>query len=163
VINILIAEDDDGVRLSLANILKTDSEIRVVGEADNGLDAIELAKTLLPDLVLMDIRLPKADGLEASKQIKEFCAAKKMDNKILILSTFYDDEFVLKSQEYGVDGYLLKGMFLSKLVSAIKSTCNGYVTLDPVIYEKKNMLSVSDETYSYELRELTNTELSHLQ
>ena len=161
-INILIAEDNHDVRISLVNILEIDPEIHVAGEADNGLEAVELAKNLLPDLILMDLKLPRLDGLEASKQIKAFCAARNRDIKILILSTFYDDEFVLKSQEYGVDGYLLKGMTFDKLASAIKNTCNGLVTLDRLVYEKKNRLTVGDVSYKSGLRLLSKTELEIL-
>ena len=160
-ISILIVEDNHDVRLSLKNILKIDPEIRIVGEADNGVTACELAKRLLPDLILMDIKLPQLDGLEAAKQIKASCASMKKNMKILILSTFYDDEYVLKSQEYGVDGYLLKGMAFDKLALAIKNTCSGLVTLDRVIYEKKNRLD-SPANNKSGLRLLTKTELKIL-
>jgi DNA-binding NarL/FixJ family response regulator len=129
-INILIAEDDCDVQLSLINMLKTDPEICIIGAVDNGLDVVKLAKDHLPDLILMDIRLPGQDGLEATRQIKEFCAAKGLEIKILILSTFYNNEYVLKSQEYGVNGYLLKGLPHDKLISTIKNAACGIVTLD---------------------------------
>jgi DNA-binding NarL/FixJ family response regulator len=161
-INILIAEDSHEVRLSLVNILKTDPEIRIIGEANNGLQAVHMAKTLLSDLVLMDIQLPKLDGLEAAKQIKQFCAANDIDMKILILSTFYDDDYVLKSREYGVDGYLLKGLGFDKLASAIKNTCNNLVMLDRVIYEKQNRLAGGSSTRKYDTDLLTNSELEVL-
>jgi len=161
-INVLIAEDNQYVRLSLVNILKIDADIRVIGEADNGFQAVEMAKFLLPDLVLMDIKLPGQDGLEAAKQIKAFCAAKGRNMKILILSTFYDDDFVLKSQEYGVDGYLLKGLAFNKLASAIKSTCDGIVTLDPLIYEKQSRLASDVLNNKPKLGALNKTELKIL-
>lgn len=160
-INILIAEDNNDVRVSLVNILKTDPELCFIGEADNGFQAVHLAKTLLPDLILMDIMLPGLDGLQAAKQIKQFCAVQERNMKILILSTFYDDDFVLKSQEYGIDGYLLKGLDFDKLASAIKNTCNGLVTLDRVIYEKQNRLT-SGTNNSFRLSMLNKTEISIL-
>jgi DNA-binding NarL/FixJ family response regulator len=161
-INILIAEDNYDVRLSLVNILKINSEINIIGTADNGLEVVELAKNHLPDLILMDIKLPGQDGLEATRQIKEFYAARGYDIKILVLSTFYDDDYVLKSQEYGVDGYLLKGLPLHKLASAIKNTCSGLVTFDRVIYDKQNRLLTGMESNKPELDVLTKTELSIL-
>jgi DNA-binding NarL/FixJ family response regulator len=157
-INILIAEDSYEVRLSLVNILKIDPEIRVIGEADNGLQAVHMAKALLSDLVLMDIQLPKLDGLEAAKQIKQFCADNEIDIKILIFSTFYDDDYILKSRQYGVDGYLLKGLGFNKLASAIKNTFNNLVMLDRVIYEKQNRLTSGSTTRKHELDLLSNTE-----
>ena len=162
-IDILIAEDNSDVRLSLVNMLKIDPEIRVVGEADNGFDAVELAKALLPDLILMDIKMPGLDGLAAAKWIKMFCAENGRDMKILILSTFYDDEFVVKSQECGVDGYLLKGPPFDKLATAIKNACNGLVTLDRVIYEKQNRLKASGDPFRQELCLLTKAELNILE
>jgi len=140
-IDILIAEDNYEVRLSLANMLKNDSEFRVIGEADDGIKAVDMAKFLLPDLVLMDIKMPGLDGLRAAKRIKEFCSINGKNMKILILSTFYDDVYVLKSQACEVDGYLLKGLTFDKLASAIKNTSAGLVTLDQIIYKKHNMLN----------------------
>ena len=161
-INILIVEDSSDVRISLVNVLDADPEIYVAGEADNGVDAIKLAKILMPDLILMDIKLPKLDGLEAAKRIKAFNFAGDRDIKILILSTFYDDDFVIKSQEYGVDGYLLKGLASYKLASAVKNACNGLVTLDRVIYEKKNNLIVNGVNNKTALGLLNKTELKIL-
>jgi DNA-binding NarL/FixJ family response regulator len=163
-INIIIAEDDSDVRLSLVNILKTDSEICVIGEANNGLEAIALARKLLPNLILMDIKMPGIDGLEAAKLIKASDGVMEKGIKILMLSTFYDDDLIQKSQEYGVDGYLLKGFIHDKLATAIKNTYNGFVTLDRIIYEKQNKLTqegVCKKT-DFDLALLSKTELDIL-
>ncbi|MCL1976397.1 MAG: response regulator transcription factor [Firmicutes bacterium] len=161
-INIIVAEDDRDVRLPLVNILKTDADINVIGEASNGYEAVELAKELLPDLALLDIKMPFLDGLEAAKQIIEWRRIKNADIKILLLSTFYDDDLVLKSQEHGVDGYLLKGLPFEKLISAIKNTATGLVTLDRIIYEKQNKLAWGGADKTQKLSALTNTELEIL-
>lgn len=161
-INILIAEDSNDVRQSLISILKTDPEICVVGEVDNGPDAVSLAISILPDLILMDIKLPGLNGLEAAKRIKVFCGAARRDIKILILSTFYDDDFVAKAQKYGVDGYLLKGLTSDRLASAIKNTCNGLVTLDRIVYEKQKSLTREGINKKEEIDCLTRTELKIL-
>ena len=160
-INVLIVEDNRDVRRSLINILKNESEISVIGEADNGIQAVESAKTLLPDLILMDIRLPGQDGFQASKQIKKSCSRWK-EIKILILSTFYDDNFVLKAQQSGVDGYLLKGITFDKLASAIKNTCNGFVTLDRVIYDRQNKMTLDSTNDTTALKKLSKAELEIL-
>lgn len=157
-VNVVIAEDDKDVRLSLMNILSTDPDIRVVGEADNGLAAVALARALLPDLMLMDIKMPGIDGLEAAKRVKAIGNAEGRDIKILMLSTFYDDDYVLKSQEYGVDGYLLKGLAFNKLAGAIKNATSGFVTLDRTIYEKQNKIALEAAHKKNELEALTNTE-----
>ena len=161
-INVLIAEDSHDVRQSLINILKMDPEIRVVGEAENGAEAVAMAMSILPDLILMDIKLPGLNGLEAAKRIKVFCSAAKRDIKILILSTFYDDDFVSKAQKYGVDGYLLKGLTFNRLASAIKNTCNGLVTLDRIVYEKQRNLTQNGASKKDEINCLTRTELKVL-
>ena len=161
-INILIVEDSHDVRQSLISILKTDPEIRIVGETDNGSDAVTLAISTLPDLILMDIKLPGLNGLEAAKRIKVFSAAARRDIKILILSTFYDDDFVSKAQKYGVDGYLLKGLPFDRLASAIKNTFNGLVTLDRIVYEKQKSLTLEGINKKDEINCLTKTELKIL-
>jgi len=161
-IDILVVEDDYDVRLSLVNILKTDSEIQVIGETNNGFDAVEMARSLQPDLILMDIKLPGLDGLEAAKRIKVSNTVRGKDMKILILSTFYDDEFVSKAKECCVDGYLLKGLAFSKLASAIKNTADGLVTLDRVIYDKQSRLAYRSSRNEPRLASLTKTELNIL-
>lgn len=161
-IRILIVEDDHDVRLSLKNMLKIDPDIHIVGETDNGLEAVQLAKNLQPHITLMDIRLPGLDGLEAAKRIKAYCSIIGEDIKILILSTFYDDDFVSKAQIYGVDGYLLKGLAFDKMAAAIKNTCNGLVTLDRMIFEKQKSLVVERAHKKAELDCLTKTEVKIL-
>ena len=161
-INIMVVEDDCEIRQTITKTLKADTGINVIGEADNGTTAIKLVKNLQPDLVLMDIRLPKLDGLEAAKQIKAINKARGTRIKILILSTFYDDEYIAKSREYGVDGYLLKGVGFDQLASAIKSTYHGTVTLDPIIYEKQNSLMAGDVDYKSMLDHLTKSEMNVL-
>ena len=157
-ISILIVEDSPDIRLSLINILKVDPDIYVAGETDNGFGAVEMAKNLQPNLVLMDIRLPGLDGLEATKQIKTYCDFTGKDIKVLILSTFYDDDYVSRAQIYGIDGFLLKGLAFDKLASAIKSTCNDLVTLDRIIFEKQKHLAIDRANKKAELCCLNETE-----
>ncbi|MCL2060825.1 MAG: response regulator transcription factor [Oscillospiraceae bacterium] len=161
-IDVFIVDDSHDVRESLIEILNADPEIRVVGEADNGEEAIKQAKALLPELILMDIKLPGMDGLESVRHIKKFCNEQKIDIKIVILSTFYDDDYVLKAHEYGIDGYLLKGMVNKALTSIIKSTCNDLVTFDRLIYEKKNELTPKRAVAKPEISSLSKTELEIL-
>ena len=162
-IKILLAEDDKEVQVSLANILEKEPEFKLLDIAGNGLEALTLAKSLSPDLILMDISLPIMDGLEATKQIKEYFAAQKKNVKILILSTFYYDDYVLKSQEYNVDGYILKGLAFEKLISAIKNTYDGLITLDKLVYEKGKLLGgIHDREKRSSLSLLNDRELAIL-
>ena len=161
-IRLLIVEDDYDVRLSLTNILKMDPDIQIVGETDNGFKAVDLAKSLLPQIVLMDIKLQGMNGLEAAKRIKLNCSTSGGDIKILMLSTFYDDDFVAKAQKYGVDGYLLKGLPFDKLASVIRNTCNGLVTLDRMIFDKQKSFTNGQPNKKAELSCLNKTEIKIL-
>ena len=162
-IRILLAEDDKDVQASLAMILGKEPDFQLLDIANNGLEAVALAKTLTPDLILMDIGLPYIDGLEATKQIKAHFSAANLEVKILILSTFYDDDYVMKSQEYNVDGYLLKGLAFDKLISSIKNTYDGLITLDKVVYEKGKLLgSGHDKEKRSSLSLLSDKELEIL-
>lgn len=162
-ISIIIADDDPDIRLSLSNVLTADPELYVIGEAANGLEAIRLTKTLLPDIILMDVKMPGIDGLEAAKRIRMSIDAQKKSIKILIFSTFYDDELLLKARENGVDGYLLKGFVFDKLASAIKSTYNGFITLDRIVYEKQNRLAQAGLHKKKDLSILSKNELKILE
>jgi len=139
-IKILLAEDDKDIQLSIATILEKEPDCQLLDIASNGVEAVSLAKRLSPDLILMDIGLPFLDGLEATKQIKEHFSNSGIDVKVLILSTFYDDEYVMKSQDYNVDGYILKGLAFDKLISTIRNTYDGLITLDKLVYEKGKLL-----------------------
>ena len=162
-IRILLAGDDKDIQASLAMILGKDPDIQLLDIANNGVEAVALAKSLKPDLILMDIGLPYLDGLEATKQIKAYFSVENLDVKILILSTFYDDDYVMKSQEYNVDGYLLKGLAFDKLISSIKNTYDGLITLDKVVYEKgKRLGSGHDKEKRSSLSLLSDKELEIL-
>jgi len=162
-IKIMLAEDDKDVQLSLVTILRKEPEFQLVDIANDGIEAVALAKKWSPDLILMDIGLPLLDGLEATKQVKEYFAARDIDVKVLILSTFYDDDYVLKSQEYNVDGYLLKGLAFEKLILTIKNTYDGLITLDKLVYEKgKSLKGSCDKEKRSSLNLLNDRELDIL-
>ena len=104
-IKILIADDQDLIRESLKIILDMNSDIKVVGLAENGNKVLEQIRKNLPDIILMDIRMPEMDGVLCTKAVKE----KYPEVKIIILTTFDDDEYVFYALKYGASGYLLKG------------------------------------------------------
>jgi DNA-binding NarL/FixJ family response regulator len=126
-IKILIADDHHIVRRGLVFFLKTQKDIEVIGEAKNGQEAVEMTKTLKPDLVLMDLDMPIMDGIEATKQIK----AVLPDMKIMILTSFSDQDHVIPAIEAGAAGYQLKDIEPDELVRTIKRMLSGENQLHP--------------------------------
>ena len=114
-IKILIADDQALIRQSLEIVLAAYENIEVIGSASNGFEVLEQLEKEKPDVILMDIRMPKMDGVVCTKTIKE----KYSQIKIIILTTFDDDEFVFSALKYGASGYLLKGASMNELYQAI--------------------------------------------
>ncbi len=106
-VRVLLADDDVLVRAGLRMVLDSQPDLDVVGEADDGEQAVELALELRPDIVLMDIRMPRVDGLEATRRI----TAAGGDVRILVLTTFELDEYVFEAVRAGASGFLLKRRF----------------------------------------------------
>jgi DNA-binding NarL/FixJ family response regulator len=131
-INIIIADDHslvrDGIRAIFSNSSES-SDIKVIGEAENGLDAIEKVKSLNPDIVLMDISMPKLGGYEATIEIK------KIDPhiKIIVLTQYEDKEYILRFLKIGASGYIPKRAIGKELVEAIRSVHKGETYLHPSI------------------------------
>ncbi|MBU3147012.1 response regulator transcription factor, partial [Clostridium sp. CF012] len=105
-IKILIAEDQDIISQSLEIILGNKPDLKVVGVAEDGEKAVRLAQKLIPDIILMDIRMPGIDGVKCIKIIKKVLP----QIKIIVLTTFDDNEYVFNALKYGASGYLLKGL-----------------------------------------------------
>jgi DNA-binding NarL/FixJ family response regulator len=130
-IKVLIVDDVASYRDSLSINIQKDGDIKVVGCASNGIEAIEKCRSILPDIVLMDIRMPVCDGIEGTKLIKAYNG----NIKVLILSVYKDDENIVKALENGADGYLLKGNEPECIISTIKNTIQGLNTFGPSIFE----------------------------
>ncbi|MEH7444772.1 response regulator transcription factor [Bacillus sp. JJ1122] len=126
-IRVLIADDHHVVRRGLVFFLKTQEMIEVVGEAANGKEAVELARKLSPDLILMDLVMPEMDGIQATKMIK----SEMSEIKIMMLTSFSDQEHVIPAVEAGASGYQLKDIQPDELVSSIKRIMNGEDQLHP--------------------------------
>ena len=124
-IKVIIADDSDFVRDGMKIILDVDDEFSVLGTAANGEEAIELAKKEAPDVFLMDIQMPKMDGIEATKII-----VKENLGKVLILTTFDDDELVRRALKNGAKGYLIKNHTPEHLKQMIKSVYYGSGVMD---------------------------------
>ncbi|OIU73283.1 response regulator [Rossellomorea aquimaris] len=127
-IRILIADDHHVVRRGLVFFLKTQKDIEIAGEAKNGAEAVQLADSLRPDLILMDLMMPVMDGIEATKEIK-----KKHGNdiQILMLTSFSDQNHVIPAIEAGAAGYQLKDIEPDELVESIRKLLSGENSLHP--------------------------------
>ena len=126
-IRVLIVDDQTVVREGLAAILSTEPEIDVVGLAGDGQQALELAAELGPDVVLMDLKMPVLDGVQATQQLHR----RHPGISVLVLSTYADEEWVLNALRAGAAGYLLKDTRRETLIAAIKGTAEGQSYLDP--------------------------------
>lgn len=131
-INVLIVDDQNLIREGLAMMLNLYDTISIVGEATNGKDAIKVLGRQEVDLILMDIRMPIMDGVEATKIIKE----KHPEVKVLILTTFNEDEYIFEGLKNGADGYLLKDISSEELVKAIQTVYEGNILLQPDVAKK---------------------------
>ena len=131
-ISVLIVDDHAVVRQGLRTFLELQEEIEVVGEASNGLEAVEQARQLLPDVVLMDLVMPRMDGIEATRSIRAISPS----TKVVVLTSFTEDEKVFPSIKAGALGYLLKNVSPTELVSAIRAAHNGEAQLHPEIARK---------------------------
>lgn len=153
-IRLLLAEDQTIIRQGLRRLLDAHADLQVVGEAENGQQAVELA-TLQPDLVLMDIRMPVMDGMTATQIICD-----RFPNiKVLVLTTFDDEQYIEQVMEFGAIGYLLKDTPSEELADAIRSAHKGYTQLGPGLFKKAfSPRSASPVNNPVEMAQLTPRE-----
>lgn len=128
-IKILIVDDHPVVREGIGAMLKREADFKIVGEATNGVEAVEKARELSPDVILMDLRMPEMDGVEAITRIKE----EKPDIKFIILTTYSDDEYIFKGIAAGARAYLLKDAPRDDLFKAIRAVWRGESLIQPVV------------------------------
>jgi DNA-binding NarL/FixJ family response regulator len=128
-IRVLVADDQPLMRAAFEMTLRTEEDIDLVGEASDGLDAVEQARRLRPDVILMDVRMPGLDGVEATRIL----AAEDRTTKILILTTFDIDEYVIEAIRAGASGFLLKDVRPSDLIEAIRIVARGDALLAPSV------------------------------
>jgi DNA-binding NarL/FixJ family response regulator len=130
VIRVLIVDDQSLVRAGFRMILESEEDVEVVGEAADGAEALDAVAELSPDVILMDVRMPNVDGLEATRRLLE---GKSEGPRVLILTTFDLDEYVYEALRVGASGFLLKDTPPEQLVEAIHVVSNGDALLSPVI------------------------------
>ena len=128
-IRVLLCEDHELVRMGLSIMIDKAEDITLIGEAENGLLGVELAKQLSPDIILMDIGLPNIDGIEATRRIKEF----NPQIKVLIFTSRDDSDDVFSAFKSGADGYIMKGASTENIHTAIRSVNEGVAWIDPQI------------------------------
>lgn len=143
--NILLVEDQALVRQGLKMMIEQDPQLKVVAEAENGLEALHKMEQHIIDIVIMDIRMPVMNGLEATRKMKE----QWPDVKILILTTFNDDEYAVQALKDGANGFLLKTAEQQKLIQAIHSCMKGGMTIHEDVAAKMmpKLLQKSKQTH----------------
>lgn len=129
---IILADDHPVVRKALRNEFEEEPDFKVVAEATNGEEAVRLVTELTPDAVIMDIGMPKLNGIEATRQIKAICP-----ETIVLVLTIYDDvEHILEIFESGADGYLTKNVSVEEIIQATRSVIGGEIVLSPEVFRK---------------------------
>jgi DNA-binding NarL/FixJ family response regulator len=156
-IRVLVVDDQELVRAGFIMILNTQDDIHVVGEAVNGSDAVDAATRLRPDVVLIDIRVPIMDGLEATRTLR----ARAIHARVLILTTFDPDEYVYKALKSGASGFVLKDIPPNELLAAVRVVAKGEALLAPSITQRliaQFAERLSPPQASQELERLTDRE-----
>ncbi len=152
--NVVVIDDDRLVSVSLKTILEADKDIQVVALGNDGSEALSLYEEYKPDVLLMDIQMTKMTGLEAAEQI----ISKYKEAKILLLTTFADDEYIIKALQLGVKGYVLKQDF-ETLVPAIKAIADGTQNVfGAQITEKFSNFVKKQSKFDYKAYDLTEKE-----
>ncbi|WP_186757623.1 response regulator transcription factor [Echinicola salinicaeni] len=141
-IKVVLADDHVVVRSGIKNLLENEGEVEVIGEAANGEEAIQLVKNVTPDLLIIDIRMPVMNGLDATKKLNQL----KDPTKVLILSMHDDEDYILQSIECGASGYLLKDTSKDEFMKAIRTIYHGgqYFSGDISQVLVKSYLNVKD-------------------
>ena len=158
-IRVVLADDQALVRAGFRSLLEAQDDIEVVGEAADGADAVRLAAELRPDLVLMDIRMPGIDGLEATRRIAE--DERLGDVRVVILTTFGVDEYVFEAIRSGASGFLVKDTDPAELLQAVRVVAQGDALLSPGVTKRlieEFAARAKDPVSSAELAELTDRE-----
>lgn len=131
-IKVLLVDDQETFRQGLASLLSLEDDLNIVGQASNGKKAIATTQELQPNVILMDVRMPVCDGVEATREILKYYPW----IRILVLTTFDDDEYIWQSLQAGALGYLLKRTPSEQIAAAIRSVHQGYSLLSPTIASK---------------------------
>jgi DNA-binding NarL/FixJ family response regulator len=157
-IRVLLVDDDDLMRAGLRSVLSSDETIEVVGEARDGRTAVETARTLTVDVVLMDVRMPELDGIAATREL----LAVRPEARVAILTTFEQDDYIFGALDAGASGFLLKRTSPEELIAAIHTVAAGEALLSPsvtrTVIERTTRQPTPDSSARDRLDELTPRE-----
>ncbi|WP_010677824.1 response regulator [Bacillus timonensis] len=156
-IKVLFVDDHEMVRIGVSSYLSAQPDIEVIGEADDGKKAVELALELRPDIILMDLVMKEMDGIEATRRIIESWP----EAKIIIVTSFIDDEKVYPALEAGATSYMLKTSKASEIAEAVRKTYHGQSVLEPEVTGKM-MVRMRQKDTHLPHEELTNREMEIL-
>src|SRR4051812_5436669 len=156
-IRVVFVDDHEMVRIGVSSYLSAQPDIEVVGEADDGKKGVELALELRPDIILMDLVMKEMDGIEATRQIIE----QWPEAKVIIVTSFLDDEKVYPALEAGATSYMLKTSKASEIANAVRATYHGQSVLEPEVTGKM-MVKMRQKTTHLPHEELTARELEIL-
>lgn len=157
-VKVLIADDQELIRQSLRIVLEADSEIETTDSVGDGTEVLKSLEKNVPDVILMDVRMPKMDGTVCTKEVKK----KYPDVKIIILTTFDDDDFIYSALKYGASGYILKGISMEGLKQAIMTVHRGGSMINPDIATKVVRLfsQMAQSDFAIEVDEKGSDELT---
>lgn len=157
-IKIIIADDQELIRESLKIVLNANPDFEVIDTVSNGKEVLDSIQKQKPDIILMDVRMPVMDGTTCTKYVKE----KYPEIKVIILTTFDDDDFIFSTLKYGASGYLLKGGSPKDLYQAIKTVNQGGAMINPNITEKvfKLFSKMAQSNYSINADETETKDFS---
>ncbi|MEH7544451.1 response regulator transcription factor [Neobacillus vireti] len=156
-IRVVFVDDHEMVRIGVSSYLSAQEDIEVVGEADNGKKGVELVLALRPDIILMDLVMKEMDGIEATRQIIE----QWPEAKVIIVTSFLDDEKVYPALEAGATSYMLKTSKASEIANAVRATYHGQSVLEPEVTGKM-MVKMRQKNTQLPHEELTSRELEIL-
>lgn len=156
---IIIIDDDELITMSLKMILQADNEFEVVAEGHDGSEALTLYEEMKPDIILMDIRMPKLNGLEAAKEV----LAKYKDAVILLLTTFSDEEYIVQALKIGVRGYLLKQDYKA-LPESLRAAMSGQTVFGGAVVERiPDIMQSKSSSFDYSAAGITDKEYAVIQ
>jgi DNA-binding NarL/FixJ family response regulator len=129
-VRVVLVDDQEMVRAGFRLILEAEGDIRIVGEASDGEEAVEATRRLRPDVVLMDVQMPRVDGLEATRRLRD---ERGLESRVVILTTFERDDYVFEALRAGASGFLLKNARPEDLVHAVRVVASGDALLAPAV------------------------------
>ncbi len=155
-IKVLLVDDHKMFRQGIKTVLTSLADIKVIGEADTGEEALEKIKKIKPDIVVMDINMSGINGIEASKKVKEF----DKNIKILLLTMLENEKFIMDALSSGVEGYLFKEADASELIKAIKTIASGKEYINDEVKEKIINYVTHNNFYSQNINQTTSAKLT---